>query len=341
MSFTKSFLGAAAALLLTAGGNAFAQTCTSDANCPQGFACHATTVNAPTESDCGPGATCPARPDASAPPPTVVMSCAPKTCSVDTDCGADMVCFAQAAVACPGSAPAAPPCGPDRKCDAGAPPKPPEESCTMTTTRTCAFKWQLPCNKDLDCGAGFSCKPSVTGSCSGGAGTPSSGGASAPSPGIAAPPSDAGAAPPMCTTTTSYPGYCQPTVATCTVDTDCPANWKCVEAPDTAVSDPAPGYAPRPADAGARTTVKRCASAFDTPARDSKGEIATPAPGMGGGTTQGGGDAAAPTAPPSAGNSATSKSSGCSVGSTGGSSGLGLLLGSFLALAIARRRRAR
>jgi MYXO-CTERM domain-containing protein len=354
MSFRKSFCAAAVMLILGAAGAVRAQTCVEDRDCPQGFACHAETVVPPTV-DCKPGAEC-VQPDASA--PMVVKSCEPKSCSADADCGTGMVCYEQKSTTCSGGAGVAPPaCPSDRPCeDAGAPPpKPPEEMCTTTTTKMCAFKWQLPCNMDSDCGAGFSCKPMVIGSCSGSSGTATpgtgggtsgsagSGGTSRPAP-IAPPPTDAGAAmPPMCTTMTSYPGYCQPTVTKCTVDADCPANWKCTEAYDTPVaSDPPPGSgAPLPPAADAGAPAKMCTSVFAPPARDTKVEEATPGPT---GNPGGGGSTSFPTPPPSAGgadagtNHSASKSSGCAVGA-GGSSSVGVMLIGLLGFAALRRRR--
>jgi hypothetical protein len=146
----------------------------------------------------------------------------------------------------------------------------------------------------------------------------------------------------------TYPGYCQPTVTKCTVDADCPANWKCTEAYDTPVaSDPPPGSgAPRPAvlDAGA-PPAKSCTSVFAPPARDTKGEEGAPtgpAPGMG--NTGGGGSTSFPTPPPSAGgadagaHSTTPKSSGCAVG-TGAGFGLVPVVIGLLGFAVLRRRR--
>jgi hypothetical protein len=363
MSFRKSFLVAAASLILGAAGMAQAQTCASDKDCPQGYTCHADTVVAPTPG-CKPGAEC-GHEDAGA--PVVVSSCVPKSCSADTDCGAGMVCHEEKSVACSGGTAVAPPaCPSDHPCslDAGAaPPKPPEEMCTTTIVKMCAFNWQLPCNMDSDCGTGFTCKPTVSGSCSGSAGTGtatpgtsggsgsggssgSSGGAARPAP--FAPPSDAGAAsPPMCTTMTSYPGYCAPTVTTCTADGDCPTNWKCTEGYNTPVaSDPPPGssapVAPPRMDAGA-PPPKMCTSTLaGGPARDSKGEVGAPGMGTSGGSNAGGSQP--PLAPPGAvadagAALATTKSSGCALGAGAGSSSLGLVMVGMLGVALLRRRR--
>jgi MYXO-CTERM domain-containing protein len=335
MSLTKSFLGLAMlAMGLGVAGNAAAQTCASDQDCPQGTACHGSTVVNPTEPACKPGTDCP-KPDASA--PMVIMTCEPKPCSVDTDCGAGMVCHSEQSTSCTGGGSVAAPCPANTVCDAGAPTKT-EEMCTSTTVRACAYRWQLPCNADSDCGAEFKCMPTVSGACSGG-GSTGSGGASRPAPDEPVPPPamDAGA-PPMCTTMTSYPGWCTAKVTSCTTDAECPAPWKCLQSPDTAVSSPPAGFA-APADAGSPAPTKVCASPLAGPLRGGKGGTAEDLPTMGGGNGSHVADGG--TTPPTAGSDTSAKASssgGCSAGSGGRASGLGLVLvalGAFLA----RRRR--
>jgi MYXO-CTERM domain-containing protein len=374
----KSFLAAAVTLILGAAGTVQAQTCASDKDCPQGYACHSETVVAPTPG-CKPGAECPPV-DAGA--PTVVSFCQAKSCNTDTDCGAGMVCFSQTVGECSGgTGVAAPACPPNQPCpDAGTPPKPPEDMCTTRTVKACAFKWQLPCNTSADCGAGFTCKPSVVGSCSGSGPTPGTGGSSGsgggsgstgsgssgnagapapqPDPGFAPPPTDAGAArpaPPMCMTMETFPGYCAPTVTRCNVDVDCPPNWKCTDSYDTPVaSDPAPPpgsgapVAPPRMDAGTPPS-KMCTSIYGggVPSRDSKGEVGGPTTGMGTGGGSNGGGTAPPAVPPTpspsggadAGTTASPKSSGCNFGGGEGASGAGLLLVALLGLTALRRRR--
>jgi len=372
LSFTRALLGAAfTSLILMAAGPASAQkSCATDADCPQGHACHSYTVANPTEPGCKPGsgAEC-VRPDASPPPATTVMICEPKTCAADADCGAGMVCHAETSTECSGgTAVATPACPPNQPCDAGAPPPRMDPMCTTRTVKACAFPWQLPCNADSDCGVGFQCKPSVMGMCSGSAGsgtaTPggssgsggAAGGGSAPAPGYpvpVAPPTDGGTTmpppPPMCTTTTSYPGWCAPRVTTCVVNSDCPANWQCEDARDTPVSSD-PGLVPpggaRPAPAAADGgAMKSCVSTLAPPQRGGEVKVeagGTATTGNGGGT---GGDK--PTVPPSpaAGSdagttpAAAKSSSGCAMSAGSGSSGAGLAAALILGLALARRRR--
>jgi MYXO-CTERM domain-containing protein len=366
MSSTKALLGPlVSALILAAAGTASAQTCAKDSDCPQGLACHSTTVTNPSGPDCPPNTDCPKPPDAP-PSGTVVMSCEPKSCSTDADCGGgDMVCHSQTSTACSGGAVAPrPSCPPNTKCDAGPPVKT-EDNCTTTTVKQCAFKWQLPCNVHADCGVGFLCKPTEIGTCTGSAGSGTSGSsgsggaagggsAGAPRPAadpVAPPPSDAGA--PMCTTTTSYPGYCQPTVTSCVADSDCPANWKCLDqASDTPVSGgPAPGTGagfapPRNEDAGTTALAKTCQSAFAQPARDSKGETTSGGSGASGGST-GNGNGSGGTPPPATPGPGTPTGSmakgggGCSIDAGATSSGASLVLMMAVGLLIARRRRVR
>jgi len=254
-------------------------------------------------------------------------------------------------------------CPPNSPCDAGVVEKTPS-MCTTTTVKACAFKWQLPCNADADCRAGFTCKPTVSGACSGGGGSSGpgtmsgSGGTGTGTPrsgsGAAYPPApaarDGGTDPtiPMCTTTMSFPGYCQPTVTTCNSDTDCPANWKCIESPDTAVD-----HAPSPAGSGGSSggappptvSAKMCASAVGPPVRGGDKTESAGTPGVGtGGTTHAGGPTD-PAVPPATGNTAAdnaatpAKSSGCSIGGGASASGAGLAMLAVLGLLIRRRRR--
>jgi MYXO-CTERM domain-containing protein len=358
--FMKSFLSAAVtAMVLGFAARATAQTCVADKDCPQGMACNSSTVVNPVGPACKPGTDCPPPPDA-APTTTVVMSCGPKACNTDPDCGDGMICYSWTSTACSGGA-ATTPCAPDMPCDAGPPVKS-EEMCTTTTMKACAFRWQVPCNKDAECGTGFTCKPSVSGTCSGGGGVAVGGGVSGSggsAGGTGAPPpppasTDAGAEPPMCNTTTSYPGSCQPTVTSCTADADCPGGWKCVEVPTAGVGvdtkAPAPGGTATPpvpadADAGAPPpATKVCSSPYGGPLRGGKDESAgaagprTPGDSI---ATHGQDGGAVP--PPAAGNGATtpaaSKSSGgCTLGGND-ASGLGAGILVIAALALLRRRR--
>jgi MYXO-CTERM domain-containing protein len=368
--FTKSFLGAAVtAMILGLAGRAGAQTCAADKDCPQGLACTATTVVTPVGPSCKPGTDCPPPPDAS-PATSVVMSCEPRNCNADVDCGDGMVCYSWTSTSCSGGSATTPACAPNTPCDA-APPKAMDEQCTTTTIKKCAFRWQVPCNKDAECGAGFTCKPSVSGGCAkgggvavgggttgssgsgGSAGTAGSGG-SAPNPVPPVPPdapNDAGAD--MCNITSTYPGSCQLTISSCTADADCPGGWKCQEAPGNVVGmdakPPVPGAPPAPpaSDASA-PAAKVCISPYGGygggPLRggtdETKGGLPPQTPTDG--TSHAGADAGASPSPSGGGTvttPASSKSSGCSVGSGGQASGLGALLVIALALRIRRRRR--
>ncbi len=240
MSLTKSLLALAAfGCLGLCGKTAFAQTCTADADCPRGFSCQVSGVVSVTEPACPTGAKCATSGAGAATGTTATIStCEPAACVTDSDCGTDMVCYAQTSTSCSGSG-GTPACPPDSaKCDPPAPPTKSDYTCTTTTTSSCAYKWQLPCNADADCGGGFVCQPTVTGVCSGGSATGSSGtGVGGDTAGVNIP---VDVPPSSCTTTTSFPGYCQVQATTCAVDADCPASWKCIDAPSIPVPLPAP-----------------------------------------------------------------------------------------------------
>lgn len=351
----------ALAIVLASASTVRAQTCKDTTECPQGFVCerYATPIPpaavdggaAPTASDtpASSGATVPA----DFAPPTSGGACRPAPCANDSQCGAGMVCLSSKTSECTAPAIA---CAPGSKCDLPAP------SCVDKIVSTCAYKWQLPCNTDLDCGANFVCNPVTTGSCSGGSGTATPG-TNASDPGAGAPQDLRAPIPPdQCTTTTSFPGYCQPKAATCTADSECPAAWTCkVIATTTPVTD---GPAPAPAvDAGTTSsqgggngssagvappqslprppeeTAKVCVSPLGyggTASRDDK-PVDTGNPGTGNPEPQT--PNVPPTGKPATGESADdSPKAGCAVGGGAGSS-LALVALGMVGIALARRRR--
>ncbi len=169
-----------------------------------------------------------------------------QTCASDADCTQGMICHSQTSTVCSGGA-ATPACAANTVC----PPttvEPP--TCTDVTTNQCMCPWDVPCNADADFGAGFVCQPMTGGTCSSsgpvtaspgstGTDTATSGGAASgggggsgtgavPVPPPAAMPDAGPVQDPTCTTTTSYPGTCQPKASTCSVDAECPSQWTCV-----------------------------------------------------------------------------------------------------------------
>ena len=233
-------------------------TCTSDAECSKGFTCQPWAVSGGTAPACpadapncavtntpgvdtggaggGSGSSPPSgaggalgsdvgagNASGTTPTTTVISRCEPGPCQTDSDCGPDMVCHSESYSECSGGGSVAP-CEPGTKCEAK--PVMTEVTCTTKTRSFCAFHWQLPCNAAADCGAGFTCQPLITTSCSGG--TPVSGGSGT---GVGGTPggstSDPTLPPDNCTTTTTFPGSCQPVATICNVDADCPANWLC------------------------------------------------------------------------------------------------------------------
>jgi hypothetical protein len=364
-----SFFFAAVGLIAPAA----AQTCKADGDCPQGYTCVSEGVTTEPAPACPPNADC-ARlaVDGSVSTGTILI-CEPKTCSVDSDCGAGLVCHDQVSGGCSGGV-AQVICAPGTPCDAGTPTKT-DPSCTTTTTKQCAFKWELPCNAAADCGDGFTCQPSVAigcsaGSADGGGGTFSSGGGSSSSGAALFPDSGANAptppavdagTPPNCTTTTSFPGTCEPKATTCAVDTDCPALWKCtsIALPEPvsagATSGDAAAIAPVPGGKGVATDAgveMVCVSplggyGYAEPGETSTGGVPNTA-GTGAANADGGATPSPPTSSKGGagasngldGTSTAAAGGGCAVAG-GGAEPAGLLLLALVGMSCARRRRSR
>jgi MYXO-CTERM domain-containing protein len=379
MSFKRlTFSFGALALALIAAPHAQAQTCQTTNDCHKGFVCIQNTATpAPTAP---PGS---ATADPSAPTKTSALVapsaggyCQAAECASDTDCGLNMVCHTEQYSMCTGGGAVAP-CAPNTDCIA----KPVDmTTCTDVKVSRCAFTWQLPCNTDTDCGAGFMCNPTVSGSCSGSSGSATAGtGTSGPAmtgggaagsagatktadPGFAAPvPPDQ-----TCTTTTSFPGYCQPKATTCASNTDCPTDWTCVaqQTPDRGgptiatgaagtsgtTSSPGAGVpasdALLPAPGPTPPVTMVCTSPYGY---GGYGAVAvdsgTPKQGGTGTTTAGTGAAGGPggsipptTPSPTHESAGTSPSTGCAVAG-GSSSSAAFAALALLGLALARRRR--
>ncbi len=247
-----------AALFLTAPALSSAQTCTTDADCGPGLSCQPSDVATPPAAPC-PAADADCRP--ADPAPAESKSCRAASCAADTDCGANMVCYAQPSTICSGEAPAPTTrCDPYGNCETTPVPAPEPATCTDTVVATCAFRHELPCHADAECGEGFTCQPTIVGTCtgsagaSGGSGTGAASGSGGAPAGDPVPPvtpdRDAGAAPSTtCTTTSTFPGRCLAKVIPCTAAMDCPATWTCVGGL-TAVAP-----APTGIDAGAEVPV--------------------------------------------------------------------------------------
>jgi MYXO-CTERM domain-containing protein len=168
-----------------------------------------------------------------------------------------------------------------------------------------------------------------------------------------------------CTTTTTFPGYCQPKATTCASNTDCPMDFTCTAVPSPNTSGPVSGgtagtsgtatpetkapagdaFVPPPAGVPVPTTMV-CASPFGygigRAAEDSTGgtPTATGGPGQNGGSAGTGGSLPPMSPTPThetAGTGTSMPTSGCAVG--GGSSSLALAALALLGLVIARRRR--
>jgi hypothetical protein len=381
MSPRKVLVSVAALIgLLASAHAALAQECVTAADCGKGFTCELTmaTPVAVKGVACAAGSVCPVADPAT--PPTDAGTattgfCVEASCATDADCGATMVCHTESYQECTGGTSA---CPANSMCF--APTTPP--SCTTKSVSTCMYKWQLPCKADAECGDGFSCVFSTIGACSGSGGTGMGVATSGTTgTGTRTPVVDGGAAPPPtadpapsppstnCMTTTSTIGSCQPKATTCTVDGDCPAAWKCVDAlpvrggplpaqpadagTATAVGAPAPATgAPSgtgtPAPGPAPAPSKVCQSPLGTFGGGGVALDATGAPqpngtqgtgGSGGTPKIGAPNGSNPMAPGNQSATGASSSGGCNVGGAAGRSSLALSALALLGLVLARRRR--
>lgn len=149
----------------------------------------------------------------------------PSSCTSDTDCATGMACRTQTVSTCTGETTRTP-CSAGAVCD---PVKIEPPVCSESTLSQCVCRWPQPCNGDGDCDGAFFCQPTTRATCS------ADGGPSTPS---------------TCTTSTAFPGTCQPKVATCNSDADCPSPWTCV-----AAGAPVTVASPDPIDAGAAVSL--------------------------------------------------------------------------------------
>lgn len=207
-----------------------AQTCTESSDCPKSFTCQAFESGAcPASAPCEAGKECPA------PPPCEVVTshaCVPGACATDADCADFMVCHASTISTC--AAPVAQPaidCPPNQVCTSPTPALD-AGSCSETTSKTCVPRYELPCQKDADCGDGFSCVAGQECSCSASAGKAAApvpavdgGSADAFAPPVEPKPVDGGTSSCECHPTETK--SCQAKQIDCKSDADCPSTFLC------------------------------------------------------------------------------------------------------------------
>jgi hypothetical protein len=278
-----------------------AQSCTADANCPQGTTCQAPNEIQPGVA-CIQGQACPA------PPPLSDWStCQPAPCKTDGNCVDHMLCETYVTTRCDGITD-------------------PSSSCPVATASSCFYRWQLPCSADGDCGTGFFCQPIVQETCTAvvtsvgstdGVDT-SDAGTSTLTTGLDAATSPD--APPGCVVTSiSYPGFCESLVSACAADVDCAEGWVCMAPPPIITMRPVPvtdaGGAPSDAPA-----EKRCQAPASFPVLGEQLSLTGPRSAAVGKTTPGG-----------------SASGGCSIGTPDASNGP-IIFVALAALLRARRR---
>ena len=228
-----------------------AESCKESSDCPKGFTCHEYQAGACTQPACEPGKMCPP------PPPCEVViehECIPASCETNADCADFMVCYESTVTECSGgAAEPAVDCPPNEPCTMTKATTPVMPVCTEHKTKQCTPRYELPCQTETDCGAGFSCEATEQCMCSGSAGTAAAEPASAPDSSGAAvdagtsssssdafapvPAQDGGtdmfvaakdAGAPVCECHKSDVKYCRVKEVMCEADKDCPANFACV-----------------------------------------------------------------------------------------------------------------
>lgn len=161
------------------------------------------------------------------------------------------------------------------------------DACTPQELALCVPRYLLPCQEDLDCGAGFTCEAGQECSCSGSAGNAdagsamtggSDGAAFAPVPtdaGTEQPAGDAavGGKEPVCECHPTERKHCELKAKSCSSDQDCPSDFVCKASADGGVSCSSEGGDGACATAPAQPESKRCEPRYGSPTRgDSSGE---------------------------------------------------------------------
>ena len=246
---------------LLAGGSALlganaatAQTCTTKADCPDGFICKSFGTVC-TDVACPEGMACPK----SASDCQDVLDCAPPDCTEDTDCPKGMVCEAYTTSDCQGASEIDCPPGadcPKQSADPG--------SCKEVTEHACTARYNVACKADADCGDGFKCIEGESCGCGGSAGS-----AGAPTP-----PADGGMAmgdpaDPVpeeadCSCERTGEFYCELQETECADASDCPDDFTCDSNPNTAVcASSEPAQAPGTAGSGSSSGAQDAGPAPD------------------------------------------------------------------------------
>ncbi len=203
--------------------------CTTDADCGDGFTCEsyeepcAVTPCADGDENCT--ETCESE---------EVYECQPappESCTSAADCTSDEVCLTYTWEVCDGSAPQVD-CAEGQDCDAGTGADA-EVSCTTESEGYCVPPYLAPCDKDSDCGTGFSCVEAESCACSGsdgwnGEGTDPDGSVDAGSDDGS---DDAGSYEEDCTCSGTGEFYCELDETECTDASDCEGDLICDELP--------------------------------------------------------------------------------------------------------------
>ena len=182
-------------ILIALSATASAQVvCEDDGDCSAGFRCEEVGVMGCDSPACPPGEECP---DVFPCEEEPFRMCVPGPCDSDSDCAPGLLCLAVVYDDC-GSIP---PCDPDE-----GPCELLPGDCTEETLGYCLPPYLTPCERDADCGPGFTCEQSEICRCSG------SGPGDDPEPDCTCEPGER---------------FCQVVPIACEDDAACPDEWSC------------------------------------------------------------------------------------------------------------------
>lgn len=241
--------------------------------CPEGFTCETTTSScASDEPDCE---------------VFTETYCQSPSCAEDSDCPAGRRCHVETL-----------PCDPPPSGSGGGAATPPD--CTPTTESWCHLSYDVECENDAQCGAGFTCKPIEACDCS----------------------NPEAPVPEGCSCELASIKGCYTPIVACTAATataDCPSGWSCIENDEglcNTVGDLHTGCAPG-----------------EPPS------VCVP-PGFGATTTVADTDGGDPPEATDDGAAVVSDGGGCAIGGPASSSASALVLAVVAGLGLGRRRRA-
>ncbi|HMJ12690.1 MAG TPA: hypothetical protein VK524_14815 [Polyangiaceae bacterium] len=229
-------------LSYASGALANPNTCGADTDCDRGYRCEAVGVSDCAVAPCPEGEECPTPRGCGE-----IRACvAGASCDSNADCGAGMLCFEHTSTRCSASdGSSVKPCPAGAECPEPEPE--PTPTCEELTEKACIPTYAAPCTTAADCGAGFRCVEQQSCGCGGNPGPDapppvSSGGTSARE--------ETPVSSDDCSCEPSGVFACESLVDECEADSECPADWKCVDhgSVSSGCAEPPPSRAGDPED---------------------------------------------------------------------------------------------